>query len=491
MPTRFGGMHKKRQTTIDMSTIDKDFCLDLRNNRLSVSSSNIALRLYSSLFEDAVKLSGELPIVVDANILLGYYGMSQAEKEKLVKFFTEFSDRIILTKQVEREYLKNRLSVIKKDFFTPLNRITDDYLKVTSDIEGLIKNFGDSKKKLLSQDYPELWEKVREIEEEIKAVMNDEKFLIDIQTKVSETTQNNKNIVLIDNLLDIISKFKIAPELTVEEETFLRELYNNLIEVYKSSKESIKWQYAIPGCGEGKDDPLGDFFIFHEILKYMKDNQTSCIFLTNDVTKGDWLQVDKNPHNHFIEHSYLLTNQVVIIIHAEQTLPSISFENIHKEVVVEKIDEQNVVSLKVDEKESSIVNLDKGKGFGFIYNKGGNLYFSYTDVLDKAFEQLEKNDRVRYSVGLNQEGKPIAVNIKKINYSFEDGNFEILTDKVTHINHLRGIGFISHQPENLYFHQAFFENESEFETLKVGDEVSFIIGKNSEGEEIAGLIRKK
>lgn len=55
-----------------MSTIDKDFCLNLKNNKLTVATSNSALRLYSALFEDAVKLSGDLPIIVDANILLGY-----------------------------------------------------------------------------------------------------------------------------------------------------------------------------------------------------------------------------------------------------------------------------------------------------------------------------------------------------------------------------------------------------------------------------------
>jgi cold shock CspA family protein len=472
-----------------MKHIDSNFCLDLRVNKLNADLSNKALRLYSSLFEEAVQLQGKLPIVIDTNILLGYYGMSQSEKNKLFKFFEEFGDRIILTRQVEQEYLRNRLSVIKKEFFTPLTKITEDYRALCADVEGKIQSFRESKKKLLSQDFPEFWDKIREKEEEIIGVLNDIEFVSNIEERINETTQNNKNIVLEDLILEKVSTFKILPELSKEEKDFLNNLYDEQIQVYKSSKENLKWQYAIPGCGENKEEPTGDFFIFHEILKYMEDNKTSCIFLTNDVTKGDWLQPDKNAFNHYIEQSYLLTKHVLIIVHAEKTLPSISFENIHKEKNTVSIINDPLNNFIDTQRESYIVSIDKHRGFGFIQNKGGNLYFNHLDVTDGQFSEMEMYDIVEYKLAHNIQDEEVAICVKKMNYSFDNSHFEIQTSIIANINIDKGFGFILHEPENLYFHQSFLQGD--FKDLRLGDEIEFIKGKNADGNDIARIVRRK
>lgn len=54
-------------------------CLD-PNINLTADISNRALRKYADGFETARALEGTLPIILDTNILLGYYGMSQNEK---------------------------------------------------------------------------------------------------------------------------------------------------------------------------------------------------------------------------------------------------------------------------------------------------------------------------------------------------------------------------------------------------------------------------
>lgn len=79
--------------------------------------------------------------------------------------------------------------------------------------------------------------------------------------------------------------------------------------------------------------------------------------------------------------------------------------------------------------------------------------------------------------------------MKKVVYTFEINPNEIRKEKIAHINHYRGLGFISNQPENLYFHQAFMTNHDDFEKLKLGDEVEFLVGLNAEGEKIARLVR--
>jgi cold shock CspA family protein len=465
--------------------INKDFFFD-PNAKLTVAISNSALRKFAENFEACAKLEGDLPILLDTNILLGYYGMSQKEKEKLLEFLENLKDRIILTKQVEEEFLRNRLTVIKKDFFGPLNRITEDYQKMRSDIEGHLRNFRDNKKKILSQDYPDLFNKLQEIEEEVKATLNDETFVENVKERVEETTTDHKNIALIDGLLDKVSKFKITEELSQSEIEFLQEQFEEKVNAYKNEKELSRWKIAVPGCGETKEDAIGDFIIYHEALKYMQENNTSLIFLTNDVTKGDWLQLDKNPHNHYIEQTFKLTDEVLYIIHAERTLTEISFENIHTSTSIFEV--ENSENIENKELESTIISIDTIKGFGFIYTKDENLYFSNNDF-DGDFRTLKFNDTVNFEIGKNYNGQPKAINVKLRQYDFELSSNQILRSTISHINKYRGIGFIAHQPENLYFHQLFLENKEDFESLEVGTEVEYLIGLNDEGEKIARKLR--
>ena len=309
--------------------INDNFCFNPKE-KMTADISCRALKKYAEGIEAAIKLEGDLPIILDTNILLDYYGMSQAEKEKLIQLIKTYSDRIHITKQVEQEYLRNRLSVIKKDFFEPLNRIASDFVTLQREVENKLKSYKEEKKRILSNDYPALWEQLEKIEQAVLKEINDEKFHNEVRDQVGTTTKDNKNISLIDEMLTLTSTLKLTEGLSKEELAFLKTEFDKLLGDYTNAKESNKWKFAFPGCGDKKDEPYGDFIIFHEMLKFMKKNSKSCIFLTNDVTKGDWLQFDKNPHVHYLENSFLQTDNIIYIVHGEQTLPNISFENIHK-----------------------------------------------------------------------------------------------------------------------------------------------------------------
>ena len=110
----------------------------------------------------------------------------------------------------------------------------------------------------------------------------------------------------------------------------LAQKYKDVVE--KSEKKKIMF----PGWGDKpqKEDPSGDFIIFHEVLKFMRGgkdglNNTDVIFLTRDEKKGDWFDEERVPIIHYIEKAFLLTNKSLFIIHPDQPL-EISFENIHK-----------------------------------------------------------------------------------------------------------------------------------------------------------------
>jgi len=468
--------------------IDENFYFN-PTEKLTASVSNSALRKYAESFGTCSALEGDFPIIIDTNILLGYYGMSKKEKEKLIEFLDTYKPRIVLTKQVEEEFLRNRLSVIKRDFFGPLHKIADDYNKMRSNIEGQLKSFREDKKKIFEQDYPELYEKIQTIESEVKVIVKNDEFLEEIKSKVEETTSDHKNIALVDDLLDRVSNFTTTEVLTEEELKFLKEKFDELISQHKAQRDSVKWKFTIPGCGEDKDEAEGDYIIYNEALKYMKDKSTSVIFLTNDVKKGDWLQLDKNPHNHYIEQTYRLTENILFIVHAERTLPKISFENIHSNEI-EEVDKIQEISEKTVY-ESTIINLDTDKGFGFIYTKDSNLYFRYSDY-EGNFRELSKNDIVTFEKITNAHGEVRAANVKKVVYDFNSDNHPIMESEISHINHYRGIGFISYQPENLYFHQLFVDDDSEeFERYVIGMPIEFLVGYNDEGEKIARKVRRK
>jgi len=333
-------------------SIDKDFYFNLNRN-ITAGIVNTALRQFAECFEEAKKLNGDYPIFIDTNILLGYYGMSQNEKGKLIQFLTQYKERIHITSQIQNEYLRNRLSVIKKDFFGTLSKISEDFSNVKKQTAGIIKNFKESKKSILAHDYPDLWNKLEDIEKAMNSALNDPEFNSEIEKQIDTTTQNNKNIAFIDELLALVSKMNITEPLEELELDFLKSEFEKLLKDYKDAKENVKWKFAVPGCGDKKDDPSGDYIIFHEILKFMKDNSKSCIFLTNDVTKGDWLQIDKNQHCHYIEHAFLKTGKSIFIIHAAQVLPYISFESVYK-------DEDSMPSL-VDVNDNSVVADDSFK----------------------------------------------------------------------------------------------------------------------------------
>lgn len=311
------------------------------SNELTASISNAALKQYATGFEDALKLKGDTPIILDTNILLGYYGMSNEEKQKLLTFINAYKHRIYITKQIEQEYLKNRLSVIKKDFLGPLDKVPEEYQKLKSQIAGLIKSFKSDKKNLLSKDYPILWSKLEKIENAVNENLEDYEFIDGIKKEVQTTSVNNKNIAFLDSLLDLVSELKTTEKLDIDEIDFLKHQYEALLKMYGEVKINSRWQHAFPGCGESKEDGSGDFIIFHEILKFMKKENTSCVFLTNDVTKGDWLQKDRNQHCHYLEHSFYMTDNIIFIVHAKAILPDISFENIRNDNITPPLLEEN------------------------------------------------------------------------------------------------------------------------------------------------------
>jgi hypothetical protein len=257
--------------------------------------------------------------------------MSQKEKDNLKKFLQDHQNKIIITNQVQKEFLRNRVSTIDK-FFSSIKDIRDKF--ETDLIAGVKNSFKSSiENKILKYDYPQLWSEIQNIFTLFETkLFNNEKLRKSIEDELNKIENSNKYLKIIDQILDLYQNFKTIEKLDKSEIDFLKKHYNLLLEKYKAKKDTTKWKISFPGCGErtDKEEPYGDFIIYHEMLKYMITNKTDVIFITNDVTKSDWLQSDLSPFIHYIQTTYENTKKVMYILHGRRILPEISFEQIYE-----------------------------------------------------------------------------------------------------------------------------------------------------------------
>lgn len=327
------------------TVIDENFCFHCHYPSISGTQNAFAY------YEDHKKQQKELykssiPIAIDTNVLLELYSISFKERNAFLKFINENAHRIIITSQVQMEYMRHRISAIQS------------FAKTLKEVEGFPKKIQDGLKQAFDtalnqlksngnrpivlndmSDVPNLLKDVREFLEQHKF---EEAFVNELEQKFAPLAESVKKGVtdslgkavceLNDPVLAALSKTTILENLSVEEETFLRERYGNLLNDFTQNKQDInkKDLYTFPGCGDRKKikegrDPLGDFFIYHELLSYMKNKNQDVVYLTNDVTKSDWIKPDGKPFNHYIVDTYINTGHMLYIFNARD-FTTLSFE---------------------------------------------------------------------------------------------------------------------------------------------------------------------
>lgn len=219
-----------------------------------------------------------------------------------------------------------------------------------------------------------------------------------IQEAVKGTTEAHKNIATTDDMLDVCSQFNLLDSLEKEEINFLEKQYDELVIVLSNVKQGEKWKHVFPGSGdsEEKEYPYGDYIIYHEVLKFMKRNDSHAIFLTNEKSKSDWMQKDKSPIIGYIEKSYALTNKILFIIHAEGPL-KVSFENIHKPLEIKKtLNTFHNINPKYDyyvgANETIAVKSNVLREFIMKYKEGGEFVKSSTDNFSNVIYKAVLDD---------------------------------------------------------------------------------------------------
>jgi len=319
-------------------------------NDLNVSFANKqyeqSLKSYKHVLDEfkegnpkALKLEGDTPIFLDTNVLLSVYEVSFIARENIKQFVIKQKDRIVLTSQVQHEYIKNREKVINTFQATVTEQIPKNF---KAEVLNKFSSFFNTNKAKL-EDYSEIQKKLQSLEETITNLHKE------IEEKVNDKKDTAKTLLLDDDFLKVLSELKTTDSFEKKHIESIKDDYSKLLQIYKLTSVSKKddseavpnkESYSLlvfPGCGEkaDKDDPSGDFIIYHELMQYALTNKTDIIFLTNDTTKGDWLRRDGKTHIHYLENFYNNTGQLIYIINAERLFEGL-FTNTSFESLVPK-----------------------------------------------------------------------------------------------------------------------------------------------------------
>ena len=333
-----------------MSNTDIKICKDLcfRTSTCSIKKASEAHANYNKKDVDSsswLQEGNTMPIFIDTNVFLNIYDISEKERDSFIRFLEKNKDRIYVSSQVQREYLRHRILQIR-GVKSKITKLKNEILSSISDIDKVIENKlsgikGVAYRSVVKYGMPNTYNLLSEI---MRILNNDncQKSLSEAQAISENIKDVLANECLIfenissyerhDALMDAISNLKIVPALDNKEKEFVIEIYKRCRERFdKESNGMTKTTITFPGSGD-KDKPVeeseeesvawGDLYIYCDMLKFMKQNQTDVLFITRDIAKGDWLSRDNHkPFAHYIENAYEQTGHLMFIKESDNYLP--------------------------------------------------------------------------------------------------------------------------------------------------------------------------
>ncbi|MBO0947235.1 PIN-like domain-containing protein [Fibrella forsythiae] len=288
-----------------------------------------SLRDYKEKLPGAIKLESGIPIFIDTNVLLRYYETSFFKRRSLFDFFETNKESIILTNQVQKEFVKNRENVIEGFFNETLKSLGKSYKE---SIANSIQQYYNKNKKLFD-DLPKFDKKIQKLQDDADKLQDTlEKEINSLNDKI-DSAKNN------DRLLSLTREMQLLDPLPESDITFLKTEFDNLkknIDPNNIKNEATRPQVAFPGLGDitkKPKNPYGDYLLFHEMVLCIRANDKDAIFLTYDSTKNDWLKEDKEPHSHYVQIVFLATGHNLFIIDAERFFDSYLKEHFNSLIV--------------------------------------------------------------------------------------------------------------------------------------------------------------
>lgn len=310
--------------------INEDFWFD-SNYKTDIAQFKHCLNLFIKDFDKASALE-EYPIFLDTNVLLLFYKLSNKAKVNFISFLKQNKDKIFITEHIKDEFLKSRLKVIDEGYLKASCSVPRELKKQSN----LITNFINQNKSIL-EDYDGIYLELEDIVRTLDTVH------CKLSIEIDKDIKRNKDIKYNDILLEEYSKIKIINNMTETELEFLKEKYTSL----KKQTSTV-----FPGMMDRKknnENEDGDFIIFHEMMKYMKEHNTNIVFLTNDK-KEDWFEIDEskkiNPQINYIVRTFHNTQHFNYILEADRTLSDILKIHIKSNTFMNDLQKENEILKK-------------------------------------------------------------------------------------------------------------------------------------------------
>lgn len=331
---------------------------------LSVPKAKEALEYYAANKKSTAEWQSKesaTPIFIDTNVLLKLYKISKDNRMEMLAFLQQNKDRIYICGQVGQEYLKHRCSEIKH-FASTITNLQAEIKALSEKIKGIqIKSSLDSllRNDILQDDMPQSYDILKDLislyKEAIKPLESTDLFdKLNIAVgEESKSLISGFKYEYDDPILKAIASLKHLPGLSSEEDSFTKKLYDSLLSEYKENKSNE--DFSFPGSGDNKKlkysrPAHGDLTIFHEMLQFIKTANTDSIFVTLDVTKGDWLRQDGSPFIHYIYSIFNLTGHMIYIC-SEKDFP-MAFDSISGEKDKDEHADDDIEELVVPEQEN-------------------------------------------------------------------------------------------------------------------------------------------
>lgn len=309
--------------------IGNEFSYGTQLNKEDKIVQEKAIDLYRTHFEKAQQLKKEFAVFLDTNVLLGYYQMPLAARKALYAFLEDHQGQIYIPNQVAREH-KKHLKKVRQNYSRQLylNQPSKHQQKVEQQLRDYLEENED-----VLEAYPEF---KKDLE---RAYANSSNILNLLNVFSKERTARCKKQLRRYDLENLLPQFNHLEPLQKQEFKFLKAEFDVLKQVidqvdqknFEHKVDAYLYQNpnkVFPGIGDliqKPESPYGDYCIYHEMLKWTAINQPQLpiIFLTNDVTKRDWVDWDKRAYIHYLENFYHNTGNVFYVLHAEAIFSSV------------------------------------------------------------------------------------------------------------------------------------------------------------------------
>lgn len=357
--------------------------LTFRTRYKSIASAHTALQAYATGIQNRdewVYEENKMPIFLDTCVLLNLYDISETERVEFIKFIRKNKDRIYISSQVQREYIRRRIQSVKgfkervdktkNDIQSTLTKLAATYQNEKDGITNLVN------RNLIKYGMPQVVSKLKELDDFLKQPV----YNAELQEKIKQCSDfvsqhideecekcwRNADFEYIDPVQEAITEANLLPSLDLEEQKYIVELYKSLRTAYDALKAGSKELETItfPGAGD-KDKPVdapieesvawGDLYIYHEMLRFMKENNTDVVFMTCDITKKDWIKIDHRAFVHYIVNGYEMTGHLMYILDADGVVPT--FNTI--ETKCDDSDEDEISEKPAKASISPVESLDK------------------------------------------------------------------------------------------------------------------------------------